>query len=257
MKKLQKLSAVIITHNAEEVLAECLESVSWADEIILLDFKSSDKTLDIAVRYGVMVYQSNTWPGYGKQRQIAQSYANYEMILMIDSDERVTTELQQSINLILQQPPAKIVYSISRCNVFLGQAMRHGGWYPDRVIRLYPSCYAYNNHLVHESLDVSAIPIRSLHGDLLHLTSRDFCTFQLKQCSYAKAWAKQRYQKGKHYSITKIIYRSFWSFIRTLLVRGSFLDGTRGWLLAIVVCQYTFNKYVALWDLNCTSRNRN
>ncbi|VFP80227.1 glycosyltransferase family 2 protein [Candidatus Erwinia haradaeae] len=257
MQQIQKISVVIITHNSEEVLVKCLESVNWADEIILLDFKSSDQTLDIAVRYGVTVYHSNVWYGYGKQRQIAQNYATYGMILMIDSDERVTPELQKSINLILKKPPEKIVYSIARCNLFLGRAMRHGGWYPDRVIRLYPSFCVYNDNLVHESLNVPEIPIQPIYGDLLHITSRDFCDFQFKQCAYAKAWAKQCYQQDKHYGIIKIIYHSLWSFIRTLIVRRSFLDGTRGWLLAIVVFQYTFNKYAALWALNCTSRDKN
>ncbi|VFP82911.1 glycosyltransferase family 2 protein [Candidatus Erwinia haradaeae] len=253
MSARQKLSVVMITKNSEKLLSDCLESVAWADEIIILDANSSDATITIAAKYGATLYQSSVWSGYGKQRQIAQSYASYTMIFMIDSDERVTPELRKSIDFVLQQPPEKIVYSVSRCTLFLGRFMRHSGWYPDRVIRLYPRSFQYNDNLVHESLECFQTTVKPLHGDLLHLTDRDFCSFQLKQCAYATAWAKQRYQQGKNYGFLNIFYRTIWAFIRTLLVRASFLDGKQGFLLAVVIAQYTFNKYTALWALHYTS----
>ncbi|VFP84050.1 Glycosyl transferase family 2 protein [Candidatus Erwinia haradaeae] len=257
MSTRQKLSVVMITKNSEELLSECLESVEWADEIIILDANSNDATMTIAAKYGVKIYQSNIWSGYGKQRQMAQNYASHPMIFMIDSDERITPQLRRSIDFVLTQPPAKIVYSVSRCNLFLGRWMRHGGWYPDRVIRLYPRCFQYNNNLVHESVECFHAKIKPLYGDLLHLTNQDFCTFQWKQCTYAKAWAMQHYQQGKHYGLLNIFYRTVWAFIRTLFIRASFLDGKQGWLLAVVISQYTFNKYTALWALNYTSRHKN
>ncbi|VFP79602.1 glycosyltransferase family 2 protein [Candidatus Erwinia haradaeae] len=256
MNMQQKLSIVIITKNAEKLLPACLESVNWADEIIILNTGNSDQTMKIAVNYGAKFYQSSTWCGYGKQRQIAQSYTSHPMIFMIDSDERMTPELKKSILFILQQPvTTKIVYSISRCNLFLGRFMRYSGWYPDRVIRLYPRCFQYNDNLVHESLEYFQAKIQPLRGDLLHLTNRDFCAFQWKQCMYAQAWAKERYQKGKSYNFLSIFYCTIWAFIRTLFIRTSFLDGKQGWILAIVISQYTFNKYTALWVLNYTSKD--
>ncbi|AUX74295.1 glycosyltransferase family 2 protein [Erwinia pyrifoliae] len=255
MRTRQKLSVVTIAKDAAELLPECLESVSWADEIIVLDSGSSDATPQIAARHGAKVYHSSEWRGYGKQRQLAQSYASHPMILMIDSDERVTPELKQSIEKVLQQPPTEVVYSLARCNLFLGRFMRHSGWYPDRVIRLYPRQFRYNDNLVHESLETAQAKTERLRGDLLHLTCRDFSAFQWKQFAYAEAWAKQRHQQGKRCGIAAIFGHTAGAFIKTLLLRAGFLDGKQGWLLAVVNAQYTFNKYTALWALNHASRN--
>ncbi|CAO95117.1 glycosyltransferase family 2 protein [Erwinia tasmaniensis] len=251
----QKLSVVMIAKDAAEILPECLESVSWADEIIVLDSGSSDATPDIAARHGAKVYHSSEWHGYGKQRQLAQSYASHPMILMIDSDERVTPELKRSVEKVLQRPPAEVVYSFSRSNLFLGRFMRHSGWYPDRVTRLYPRHFRYNDSLVHESLETARAKTEQLHGDLLHLTCRDFSAFQWKQFAYAEAWAKQRHQQGKRCGIAAIFGHTAGAFIKTLVLRAGFLDGKQGWLLAVVNAQYTFNKYTALWALNHTSRS--
>lgn len=251
----QTLSVVIIAKDAADLLPECLESVSWADEIILLDSGSSDGTPDIASRHGAKVFHSDVWQGYGKQRQQAQSYASHPMILMIDSDERVTPELKQAIETVLELPPSPTVYSIARRNLFLGRFMRHSGWYPDRVIRLYPHHYQYNDNQVHESLETAQAKATPLRGDLLHLTCRDFSAFQWKQFAYAEAWAKQRHQQGKRCGIAAIFGHTAGAFIKTLVLRAGFLDGKQGWLLAVVNAQYTFNKYTALWALHHASRN--
>lgn len=255
MSTRQKLSVVMIAKDAAELLPECLESVSWADEIIVLDSGSSDGTAAIAERHGARVYHSSEWHGYGKQRQLAQSYASHPMILMIDSDERVTPELQHAIEHALTLPPSDSVYSIARRNLFLGRFMRHSGWYPDRVTRLYPCRYRYNDNQVHESLENAGTRVIPLKGDLLHLTCRDFSAFQWKQFAYAEAWAKQRHQQGKRCGIVAIFGHTLGAFFKTLVLRAGFLDGKQGWLLAVVNAQYTFNKYAALWALNHASRN--
>ncbi|WP_034943166.1 glycosyltransferase family 2 protein [Erwinia oleae] len=247
----QPLSVVMIAKDAADLLPECLESVSWADEIIVLDSGSSDGTPDIAARHGAKVFHSQSWHGYGKQRQLAQSYASHQMILMIDTDERVTPELRAAIQHALTQPAA--IYSLGRRNLFLGRFMRHSGWYPDRVIRLYPAHYHYNDHQVHESLDVQGASVTPLKGDLLHLTCRDFSAFQWKQFAYAEAWAKQRHHQGKRCGIMAVFAHTLGAFLKTLVLRAGFLDGKQGWLLAVVNAQYTFNKYAALWALNHSS----
>ncbi|VFP78532.1 Glycosyl transferase family 2 protein [Candidatus Erwinia haradaeae] len=256
MKIRQKISVVIITRNSAEFLPECLESVNWADEIIILDFNSTDQTRNIACQYGAIVYRTNSWNGYGKQRQIAQSYAQNSMILMIDSDERVTNNLKNSIQNILKEPETDTVYLLSRSNLFLGRFMRHGGWYPDRVIRLYPRHFQYNSNLVHEALYAPKTKIKLLDGDLLHITCSDFYSFQLKQLSHAKAWAIQSNQNGKNSNVIRIFLYTIWTFIQTLLIRASFLDGTKGWILAMVNSQYTFNKYTTLWTLNRSTKKK-
>ncbi|KOC88009.1 glycosyltransferase family 2 protein [Winslowiella iniecta] len=250
MSARQRLSVVMIAKNEAGLLPDCLASVSWADEIILLDSGSSDQTPEIARQHGVKVYQSEEWPGYGLQRQHAQRYATGDMILMIDADERVTDELRASIERVLDCPEPHTVYSIARRNLFLGRFMRHSGWYPDRVTRLYPRDYHYNDNQVHESLDTREAHVVPLRGDLKHLTCRDFSAFQRKQFAYAEAWAKQRHQQGKSCSMFSVFSHTISAFLKTLVLRAGFLDGKQGWLLSVVNAQYTFNKYAALWALN-------
>ncbi|WP_130832734.1 glycosyltransferase family 2 protein [[Erwinia] mediterraneensis] len=250
MNQRQSLSVVIIAKNEAELLPDCLASVNWADEIIVLDADSEDATVEIARRQGAKVFHSAAWAGYGKQRQLAQSYASSEMILMIDADERVTPALRNAIEQVLTQPPSATVYSISRSNLFLGRFMRHSGWYPDRVIRLYPCILSYNDNLVHESLETAGAPVVALQGDLQHLTCRDLISFQRKQLAYADAWARERYQRGKSCGLFSIFSHTLGAFVKTLLLRAGFLDGKQGWILAVVNAQYTFNKYSALWALS-------
>ncbi|TQQ88969.1 glycosyltransferase family 2 protein [Cronobacter sakazakii] len=246
-----RLSVVMIAKNAASLLPDCLASVSWADEIVVLDSGSSDDTVAVATAAGAKVFIENDWQGYGIQRQRAQQYSSGDYILMIDTDERVTPELAQAIRQVLEQPDPQAVYSIARRNLFLGRFMRHSGWYPDRVTRLYArERYRYNDNQVHESLDAPGARVVTLSGDLLHLTCRDFASFQRKQLNYATAWAQERHQQGKKVSVPGIFGRTLAAFCKTLILRAGVLDGRQGWLLAVVNAQYTFNKYTELWALN-------
>jgi len=253
MSQRQRLSVVLIARNEAELLPDALASVAWADEIILLDSGSSDNTVDIARALGAQVYEAAEWEGFGKQRQRAQAFATGEMILMLDADERVTPALRQAIEAVLHQPASTTVYSLSRSNLFLGRFMRHSGWYPDRVMRLYPRHLRYNDNLVHESLETEGAAVVVLPGDLQHLTCRDLIAFQRKQMNYAEAWAQERFQRGKRCGLFAIFSHTLGAFLKTLLLRAGFLDGKQGWILAVVNAQYTFNKYSALWALHHTS----
>ncbi|MCJ7927851.1 glycosyltransferase family 2 protein [Pantoea vagans] len=253
MSARQRLSVVMIAKNEAELLPDCLASVSWADEIIVLDSGSSDDSVEIATQAGAQVYQSDDWQGYGIQRQRAQHYATGDMILMIDADERVSPELRAAIEQVLVAPPSRTVYSLGRSNLFLGRFMRHSGWYPDRVMRLYPRTFRYNDNLVHESLQSDGAPVVALPGDLEHLTCRDLIAFQRKQLAYAEAWATERHQRGKRCGLFSVFSHTLGAFVKTLLLRAGFLDGKQGWILAVVNAQYTFNKYSALWALNHAS----
>ncbi|CNL24169.1 glycosyltransferase family 2 protein [Yersinia proxima] len=251
MSAKKRLSVVMIVKNEASLLADCLASVTWADEIVVLDSGSEDETVALAEQYGAKVYSSTEWPGYGKQRQLAQQYATGDYILMLDADERVTPELKSAVETVLLAPEEGVVYSCARRNLFLGRFMCHSGWYPDRVTRLYPrDQYRYNDDLVHESLDSGSAKVIPLAGDLLHLTCRDFFAFQRKQLNYAQAWANQRHQQGKSCSYFAIISHTLGAFCKTWLLRAGFLDGKQGLLLAVVNAQYTFNKYAALWALS-------
>ena len=243
----KRLSVVLIARNEAGLLQECLESVAWADEIVLLDSGSEDETVEVARSFGALVFRNAEWPGFGKQRQLAQSHATGDYILMIDADERVSPELRQSIENALKDPQESTVYSLGRSNLFLGKFMRHSGWYPDRVNRLYPAHFRYNDDLVHESLETDGARVLPLQGDLLHLTCRDFFAFQRKQLGYAQAWATQRHQQGRRCSFFSVISHTLGAFVKTWILRAGFLDGKQGLILACVNAQYTFNKYAALW----------
>lgn len=246
-----RLSVVMIAKDAAELLPDCLASVAFADEIILLDSGSTDATLEIAQAAGAKTFINTAWQGYGLQRQLAQNHASGDYILMIDTDERVSAELACAIKEALTTPQPDTVYSIARRNLFLGRFMRHSGWYPDRVIRLYPrEQYQYNNNQVHESLNTAGARTVALKGDLLHLTCRDFASFQRKQLNYATTWAHERHQQGKKVSLMAIFSHTLGAFFKTLILRAGFLDGKQGLLLAVVNAQYTFNKYTELWALN-------
>ncbi|HHL2278608.1 glycosyltransferase family 2 protein [Yersinia enterocolitica] len=251
MSAKKRLSVVMIVKNEASLLGDCLASVSWVDEIVVLDSGSEDETVALAEQYGAKVYSNTEWPGYGRQRQLAQQYATGDYILMLDADERVTPELKTAIETVLLAPEDGAVYSCARRNLFLDRFMRHSGWYPDRVTRLYPNNqYHYNDDLVHESLASDSAKVIPLSGDLLHLTCRDFFAFQRKQLNYAQAWANQRHQQGKSCRYFSILSHTLGAFFKTWLLRAGFLDGKQGLLLAVVNAQYTFNKYAALWALS-------
>ncbi|MGA9617448.1 MAG: glycosyltransferase family 2 protein, partial [Serratia proteamaculans] len=206
MSARKSLSVVIIAKNEAGLLPDCLRSVAWADEIVMLDSGSQDDSVAVAESLGAKVFTHVDWQGFGKQRQLAQSYASHDYILMIDADERVTPELRQSIEQTLTAPDDNQVYSCARRNLFLGRFMRHSGWYPDRVNRLYANQrYRYNDNLVHESLNTNGAKVVPLNGDLLHLTCRDFFAFQRKQLRYAEEWANQRHQAGKRCGYLSIL----------------------------------------------------
>lgn len=250
MSHRNSLSVVMIAKNEAELLSECLQSVAWADEIIVLDSGSIDGSVALAESLGAKVFTHTDWQGFGKQRQKAQSYATQDYVLMIDADERVTPELRHAIEQVLANADDNVVYSLGRRNLFLGRFMRHSGWYPDRVNRLYANQrYRYNDDLVHESLNTGGAKVVPLQGDLLHLTCRDFFAFQRKQLHYAEQWAIQRHQAGKRCGYLSILTHTLGAFCKTWLLRAGFLDGKQGLLLAVVNAQYTFNKYAALWAL--------
>lgn len=256
MSQVNTISVVLIAKNSSATLGASLDSVQWADEIILLDAGSTDGTVEIATRCGAKVYQNTDWQGYGRQRQIAQAYATSDYIFMLDTDEQVTDELKASILDVLSKPlQVNRVYACARRNWFLGRYMMHCGWYPDRVGRLYLNNErTYNSDLVHESVDAAGAEVINLNGDLLHHTCDDYMQFQQKQLVYARSWAEGRFLEGKKVGLRSAFCHAVGAFVKTFLLRKGFLDGSHGLLLSLVVSQYTFNKYVALWAMEKTRK---
>lgn len=243
------LSVVLIVKDEAENLEKCLESAAWADEIVVLDSGSSDETETIARRYTDKFFVASDWPGYGPQRQRAQSHATGDWILMLDADERITPELRAEIEKIVRDDYRDAVYAVPRLSWVFGRFIRHSGWYPDYVTRLYPRERAsYGEERVHEKLHYSGeLREEKLTGDLLHYTYRDLNHYLVKSAHYAEAWAQQRYEKGKKASLLQAFIHGVGCFVKMYLVRGGFLDGRQGLLLALLSAHSTFVKYADLW----------
>jgi len=244
-----RLSAVIIARNESSVLRSCLDSVAWADEIVLLDGGSDDDTAKIAREYTDQVYIEPDWQGYGVQRQRAQKHASGNWILMIDADERVTPELRAEIQRVVVADDRTRAYEIAILPWCFGRFIRHGGWYPARKVRLYPAAKArYGSQRVHEKLEFeSGVRIEPLSGDLLHFTYRDLEHYLVKSARYAAEWAREREDAGRRTSLVAGIGHAIACFLRMYVFRSGFLDGRAGFLLALLSTHSTFVKYADLW----------
>ena len=244
------LSVAMIVKNEAHHLAQCLDTVTaWVDEIVILDSGSTDATQQIAEQYGAKFYQNTDWPGFGKQRQLAQQYVTSDYVLWLDADERVTPELRQSIQAAIAQDAPNTAYKIPRLSEIFGHNIRHSGWYPDYIIRLYRKDFAhYGDQLVHEKVELPAnANIQKLQGDLLHYTYRNIHHYLVKSAGYAKAWADQREKAGKKATLWQGISHAVGCFVKMYVIRLGFLDGKAGLLLAILSAHSTFVKYADLW----------
>ena len=244
------LSVAMIVKNEAHHLAQCLDTVTaWVDEIVILDSGSTDATQQIAEQYGAKFYQNTDWPGFGKQRQLAQQYVTSDYVLWLDADERVTPELRQSIQSAITQDAPNTAYKIPRLSEIFGHKIRHSGWYPDYVIRLYRKDFAhYGDQLVHEKVELPAnANIQKLQGDLLHYTYQNIHHYLVKSAGYAKAWADQREKAGKKATLWQGISHAVGCFVKMYVIRLGFLDGKAGLLLAILSAHSTFVKYADLW----------
>jgi (heptosyl)LPS beta-1,4-glucosyltransferase len=241
------LSAVVITKNEHENIDSCLQSLKWAVEIVVLDAGSTDDTCDIALRHGARVGKAEPWRGFGIQRQRAQSLARCEWIFMIDADERVSPELGDSIREFINKEP--YIGRISRLNWCFGGFIRHSGWHPDLVDRLYPKELAhFSEALVHERLqNPRKLPVKLLRGSLLHFTYKDIQHYSLKSALYASLWAQDRQSNGEVASLSQAFAHALGCFVKMYLFGAGFLDGRRGLLLAVLSAQSAFNKYADLW----------
>lgn len=242
------ISAVIIVKNEAKKLAACLESLSWVNDIIVVDSGSTDNTIEIAKKFTAQVYINTDWQGFGVQRERAAQFSNSDWIFMIDADECVTPELAQSVLVAIQLEPA--VWFVNRLCWCFGRFIKHSGMHPDWVPRLYPRNKAhYDATRVHERLvNTQQLPEKKLQGQLLHYVYDNIRHQQQKAAHYAEEWALQRVAQGKKASLLSASLHALACFIRMYLFRRGFLDGKAGFLLAVLLSQATFAKYAELWD---------
>ncbi len=242
------LSVIVITKNEAERLPRCLESVAFADEIIVVDSGSDDDTVAVAQRYTEKVYVTRDWPGFGAQKNRALAHATGEWVLSLDADEWLSSELAAEIMAVLKAP-ASDVYELSRLSSFCGRSMRHSGWWPDRVVRLFKCGAArFSDDLVHERLVFNG-PSKALQGILNHESFRTLVDVMNKANSYSSLGAQQALERGSTGGLGKAIAHAVWAFIRTYWIRRGFLDGREGLMLAIANAEGVYYRYLKLMYL--------
>lgn len=240
-----KLSVIIITKNETENIRDCLESVAWADEIIVVDSGSTDDTVAIAREFTQRVYEHD-WPGFGAQKNRALGYANNDWVLSIDADERVTLELRSEMEAVMASPQAD-AYEIPRLSSFCGRFMLHSGWYPDYVLRLFRrGTGCFSDALVHESVQVQG-KVARLRKPLMHFSYRDIDDVLCKLNSYSSAASDMLQRRGKKGSLAQAVLHGSWAFIRTYFLRAGFLDGREGFMVAVMNAENSYYRYLKLW----------
>jgi glycosyltransferase involved in cell wall biosynthesis len=245
-----QLSVILITKNEAENIRACLESVKWADEIIVVDSGSSDATVEICRELGAQVHEHD-WPGFGMQKNRALTYATNEWVFSLDADERVTPDLQAQL-IEAMQDGGEDGYYVPRLSQFCGKFIRHSGWYPDYVLRLFKRTKSrFSDDMVHERVILEGVAGR-LSSPLLHYSYRNEADVRRKTEQYARAGALQMFKKGKTATLADAPLRAGWAFIRTYLLRLGFMDGIAGFNVAKMNARTTYLKYRQLRALRST-----
>ncbi|MCM2288288.1 MAG: glycosyltransferase family 2 protein [Sulfuritalea sp.] len=239
-----RLTAVLITRNAAGQLAECLASLAFCDEIVIVDSGSEDATLEIAERYGARVISSE-WRGFGPQKQFAVEQASNDWVLCIDADERVSEALQRSIRAALPEPTFK-AWRFARCNKFMGRYLRHGEGYPDWSLRLFDRRAArWSDDPVHEKV-ITGGEIGTLSGDLLHESAESLETYLAKQNRYSSLAAEEALARGEGATAAHMLLSPLLRFIKFYFFRLGLLDGLPGLVHILVGCGASFAKYAKM-----------
>ncbi len=246
-----QISAVVITFNEEATIERCLRSLQGvADEIVVLDSHSTDETVALARRFDARV-ELHAFDGYGLQKRRAVALAKHDWILLLDADEALSPTLRESI-LTAKAAPYAQAYASNRLTYYCGRSIRHGGWYPDRLVRLWHrKAGGISGDAVHETWQptAGAAPPGFLRGDLLHYSFPDFATHVRKIARYSEAGAQHDFARGKRSSLLKIFLSPLWIFLRGYIFRTGFLDGWQGYVIARASGAAAWMKYVRLRDL--------
>lgn len=244
------LSVTIITKNAARTLERCLQSVAWADEIVVVDSNSTDRTAEICHQYAVRLINTLEWHGFGFQKNLALQAATGEWVLSIDADEWLTPDLIAEIKHQLAQSHHPAAFAMPRLSSFCGRNIHHSGWWPDYVVRLFIRTQArFSDDVVHEHLIANG-EVRRLKNPIRHETMTDLDQALDKLNRYSTASAQSLYQRGRRANLWTALSHGLWAFIRTYFLHRGFLDGTEGFLLAITNAEGSYYRYVKLMQLH-------
>ncbi len=239
-----RLSLIVITRNEEASIGRCLESAAGvADEIVVVDGGSTDRTREIARGFGTKILEPADWPGFGPQKQRAQAAATGDWILSLDSDEWIEEALVREIREVLDDPSAAAGYRMPRRNRFIGEIVRHGGWWPDYVLRLYRRDKGrFNDNLVHESVVVDG-EVRTLKNPIEHNTIVSAEDAEGKVERYSGIAAEELLARGLKCSGLEARLRGAVAFLRSFVLQAGFIDGATGYWVARYQARYTYKKW--------------
>lgn len=244
-----KISATIITLNEEKNIEAALESLAWADEIVVVDSESSDRTVEIARRFTDKVI-TQKWLGYAAQKNFASQQASHDWVFNLDADERLSPELQREIVALKSGAQTDTAaFEMPRKVFYLGKWIQHSGWYPDYKIRLYNRAKGqWQGKYVHESVTVQG-RVGRLAGDLFHFTVASASEHHLRLDRYTTLAAQEAFENGRRASFAAIAFAPFATFIKSYVVKLGFLDGIQGLAIAYFAGYYVFMKSLKLWEL--------
>ncbi|MGH7336589.1 MAG: glycosyltransferase family 2 protein [Myxococcota bacterium] len=249
----QQVSVIITTFNEDVNVAECVESALWADEILLVDSFSTDKTVEIARRYPIQILEREYF-GSAAQKNWAMDRVHHDWVLIIDADERVTEPLAREILATLATRPAVNGYYIRRENIFVDKVIRHSGWSTDKVVRLFRKDKGrYPNRRVHADLEIEG-PVPVLEHAFLHYTFRTFDQYFPKFLNYAEWGAAQAFRDGRRAGVAELVFRPWWRFTRTYFLQRGLLDGAHGFVLCALQAFGVLLKYARLWEYGIRAR---
>ena len=243
-----QISVVITTFNEEANIAACLDSLIWADEILVIDSFSTDRTPEIVQSYDSVTFVQRTYFGSAAQKNWAMDQTLHEWILIFDADERCTPALRQEIEELLASGPSHDAYTIRRRVFFLGEVIRFSGWQRDQVIRLLKKgAGRYPNRRVHADMKTRG-PAPLLRNVMDHYMVEDFHKYVLRIVKYSQWGASQGWKEGKNPGLAEVLGRSVWRFLRTYFLQLGVLDGMRGLVFCMLQAYGTYAKWSILWS---------
>jgi glycosyltransferase involved in cell wall biosynthesis len=247
-----KISSIIIAKNEEANIGRCIQSqLDCIDEIIvLIDDTTRDNTVKIVESFPEVKFEIVKWKGFSETKEYAVAKTSYDWVLWIDADEAITPALSNELNNFKKDKPQFSAYSFPRKAYFLGRWIKHSGWYPGRVTRLFEKYSArFSKNEVHEYLVVNGVT-GNLTNDIEHYTDQTIQHYFYKLNEYTTLAAEELIKKGKKFRLSDVFLRPVIIFIKMYIIRRGFLDGIEGFILAIFSSAYVFTKYCKFWERN-------
>ncbi|MDR2811826.1 MAG: glycosyltransferase family 2 protein [Endomicrobium sp.] len=244
------ISAYILTKNEEKYIRECIESVKWADEIVIVDDFSTDSTVEISKIMGCKVVQ-NKFEYFGKQRNFALTQCSNEWVICLDADERITPKLKEEIEQELKNTPRSDAFIAPRKSKFINRWILHSGWYPDyrHPVLFNKNRIKYKDQLVHEDIEDSGKKVY-FKGNILHYPYDSIKQFVKKSDFYADLHSKEMFERGGKFKVLNLFVNPSVMFFKMYIIKKGFLDGLTGLILALLYSFfYTLMKYIKLWEL--------